>query len=453
MAALNFSLSAIQIFLDAMVFNLCILNNLSFGHRAFFTGLILLFFLAGSMYGFKNWTLWEETKQCVRSSFYGFTLIIFSLYAGSTKPQLSRIIWTLFLFIPLCLTVRYFFRRTLFRRGLLSKSLLILGAGTAGRILAKNVASTPFSSRKILGFLDDDDDKQGKIIEGVPVLGKIPDVERVQREVNADEIAIAIPTASRKTLSSIIDKLEDITRRVIYVPNMYMLTTMSAEMRSFDGMPVISSFQGLLNPVNVTIKTIIDYIGAVIALILCSPFMLWAAWRIKREDGGPIFFIQDRIGWKGRHFRTYKFRSMHVNADEITKKLFSDPEVFNAYKEGNKLKDDPRLTKIGAFLRKTSIDELPQLFNVLKCEMSLVGPRPLTKFDVDLVYKTENVVKKVYAAKPGLTGIWQVSGRSDLDADFRRDINCYYVHNWSVWLDVAILMKTPLAVITSKGAY
>lgn len=449
-------MSAIQMFLDALIFNLCITSSrlyLSLGSRAFFTGLILLFFLAGSMYGFKNWTFWEETKQCVRSSFYGFMLIIFSLYVGPRKPSLSPVIWAFFWFIPPCLMVRYFFRKILFEHGLLSKSLLILGAGTAGEILAKNINSTPFSSRKILGFLDDDDDKLGKSIEGVPVLGKISDVEKIQSELKADEIAIAIPTASRKELSRIIDKLEDIAKRVLYVPNMYMLTTMSAEMRNFDGMPVISSFQGLLNPVNVTIKTIIDYIGAIIALIIFSPTMAWAAWKIKREDGGPIFFVQDRIGWKGKHFKTYKFRSMHVNADEITQELFSNPEIFEAYKEGNKLKEDPRLTKIGAKLRKTSIDELPQLFNVLKNEMSLVGPRPLTKFDVDLVYKTENVVKKVYAAKPGLTGIWQVSGRSDLDADFRRDINCYYVHNWSVWLDVAILLKTPVAVVTSKGAY
>ena len=233
---------------------------------------------------------------------------------------------------------------------------------------------------------------------------------------------------------------------------MYMLTVSSASIGNLDGMPVISSSQGLLNPLNLAVKTVIDYIGASIALLIFSPFMIWAAWRIKREDGGPVFFVQERVGWKGKHFMTYKFRSMYTNADEITRKLFSDPEIFAAYKKGIKLKDDPRLTKIGAVLRKTSIDELPQLFNVFRGEMSLVGPRPLMQSDVDMVYG-EEFTKKVYAAKPGLTGIWQVSGRSDLDADFRREINCYYVHNWSVWLDIAILLKTPLAVITSKGAY
>ena len=246
--------------------------------------------------------------------------------------------------------------------------------------------------------------------------------------------------------------VEESIDRVLYIPDMYMLTTSTATIRSMDGLPVISSSQGLLNPVNIFFKTVIDYIGAAVALVVFSPFMIWAAWKIKREDGGPILFIQERTGWKGKHFRTYKFRSMYTNADEITRKLFSDPEIFASYKKGIKLKDDPRLTEIGAKIRKTSIDELPQLINVFRGEMSLVGPRPLIQSDVDMIYG-ERFTKKVYAAKPGLTGIWQVSGRSDLDADFRREINCYYVHNWSVWLDLAILLKTPLAVITHKGAY
>ena len=129
---------------------------------------------------------------------------------------------------------------------------------------------------------------------------------------------------------------------------MYMLTVSAASIGNLDGMPVISSSQGLLNPVNIAVKTVIDYIGAVIALVVFSPFMIWAAWLIKREDGGPVFFVQDRIGWKGQHFRTYKFRSMYTNADEITRKLFSDPEIFAAYKQGNKMKVDPRLTKISS---------------------------------------------------------------------------------------------------------
>ena len=127
-------------------------------------------------------------------------------------------------------------------------------------------------------------------------------------------------------------------------------------------------------------------------------------------------------------------------------------EIFASYRHGIKLKDDPRVTKIGRILRKTSIDELPQLFNVLKGEMSLVGPRPLMKSDVDLAYGAY-ASRRIYSAKPGMTGLWQVSGRSEIDTDIRKELNLYYVHNWSVWLDIVILLKTPAAVIMKRGAY
>ena len=407
----------------------------------------------GKLYGFRNLSLWDETGAVLRSSVLVILVSMLYLYAVKSAVSSLAVMAGTMAFTLLTLAARYLVRVIFFRAGWLVKSVIILGAGEAGKTFADKITASPFTIRRVLCFLDDDGAKLGAEISGVHVAGRIADFADVQAELHADEAVIAIPTASRQELAGILSAVEDRVRRVLYIPDMYMLTTSAAEIRTIDGMPVISSSQGLLNPVNIAVKTVIDYIGAAAALAVFSPFMVWAAWKIWREDGRPIFFVQDRIGWKGKHFMTYKFRSMHKNADEITRKLFSDPEIFASYKQGNKMKDDPRLTKIGAFIRKTSIDELPQLLNVLKGEMSLVGPRPLPQLDVDLLYSDEHVLRKVYAAKPGLTGIWQVSGRSDLDADFRRKINCYYVHNWSVWLDLAILIKTPLAVITHKGAY
>ena len=421
--------------------------------RVFLTGASLSCLSFYGLYGFKNWTIWEETSSVLKAWLLTLLIDVLFLFTGKIRLPALRVFAAVSLFVPLTLTARYFFRVTLFKLGLLVKSVIILGAGEAGKIFALKISSSPFAIRRAACFLDDDESKQGCEISGIKILGRPSDFVRVQCEVKADEAVIAIPTALRQELAGILNTVEQHIGKVLYVPDMYMLTVSSASMSELDGMPVISSSQGLLNPVNIAVKTVIDYIGAVIALVIFSPVMVWAAYRIKKEDGGPVFFIQDRIGWKGKHFMTYKFRSMYTNADEITKKLFSDPEIFAAYKQGNKMKEDPRQTKIGAYIRKTSIDELPQLFNVLKGEMSLVGPRPLPQIDVDLLYSDEHVLRKVYAAKPGLTGIWQVSGRSDLDADFRREINCYYVHNWSVWLDIAILLKTPLAVVTHKGAY
>lgn len=447
--------SIVQIFIDVFLCQLCflIIPPFEFEVRVFLTGASLSCLTFYRLYGFTNWTLWEETSSVLKA--WLLTLFIDVLFLFTVKFRLSafRVFAAVSLFVPLTLTARYYLRVKLFGLGLLVKNVIILGAGEAGKLFAEKISSSPFAIRKAVCFLDDDGSKQGCEISCVKVLGRLSDFVRVQSEVKADEAVIAIPTATRQELAGILNIVEQHIGTVLYVPDMYMLTVSSASIGNLDGMPVISSSQGLLNPVNRFVKSLIDYIGGFVALVIFSPVMVWAAYRIKKEDGGPVFFIQDRIGWKGKHFRTYKFRSMYTNAEEITRKLFSDPEIFAAYKQGNKMKVDPRQTKIGAYIRRTSIDELPQLFNVLKGEMSLVGPRPLPQIDVDLLYSDEHILRKVYAAKPGLTGIWQVSGRSDLDANFRREINCYYVHNWSIWLDIAILLKTPLAVVTHKGAY
>ncbi|MBQ9574431.1 MAG: sugar transferase, partial [Synergistaceae bacterium] len=419
--------SPVQIVIDILLCQFCFLLipvPLSFEERVFLTGTAVACLTFYKLYGFKNWTLWEETSSVLRAWLLTLLFDVLFLYTGKFSLPILRVIASVSLLVPLTLGARYFFRTILFRLELLRKSIIILGAGEAGKLFAAKIISSPFTIRKALCFLDDDLTKKNTEISGIPVLGTLADFVELQKGFNADEAVIAIPTASREELAAILKTVERHVKTVLYIPDMYMLTVSSASIGNLDGMPAISSSQGLLNPLNLAVKTVIDYIGASIALLIFSPFMIWAAWRIKREDGGPVFFVQERVGWKGKHFMTYKFRSMYTNADEITRKLFSDPEIFAAYKKGIKLKDDPRLTKIGAVLRKTSIDELPQLFNVFRGEMSLVGPRPLMQSDVDMVYG-EEFTKKVYAAKPGLTGIWQVSGRSDLDADFRREINCY----------------------------
>lgn len=424
----------------------------NFEVRAFFTGTVLAVFYFNSLYDFKNWIVWDELKAILKSSV--LVIMVIALYLYSQKYEISRfmISMSIIIFVPLCLSARYIFRRVLFAAGLLSTNIIILGAGRTGEIFAETITSHPFTSCKVIGFLDDDPRKLGQVIAGFKVLGRLEDFEKIYSQYRVDEAAVAISTASRKLLTHILDMVEFHVRQVHYIPDMYMLTTFSASIRDVDGMPVISASQGLLNPFNRFIKSVMDYTGAILALIIFSPFMIWAAYKIKHEDGGPALFIQDRVGWKTKHFKVYKFRTMYTDADERTKILFQDKEILHDYEKGIKLKHDPRLTKTGAKLRKTSIDELPQLFNVLRGEMSLVGPRPLIQSDVNLAYG-EYIAKKIYTVKPGLTGLWQVSGRSDLDRDIRREMNLYYIRNWSLWLDIVILIKTAYAVLSKKGAY
>lgn len=201
----------------------------------------------------------------------------------------------------------------------------------------------------------------------------------------------------------------------------------------------------------VFIKRALDIIGAIIGLVIFSPFFVVIPLLfLIGENKGPVFFKQVRIGEKGKEFRIYKFRTMIVNAET---KLKKNKELYRKYLENNyKLEphEDPRITKLGQFLRKTSLDEIPQFFNVLKGEMSLVGPRPVV---VEELEEYQEKVHEFLSVKPGVTGYWQVSGRSDVGYPERVDLELYYVYNASVWFDIKILLLTVKNVLLSKGAY
>jgi Undecaprenyl-phosphate galactose phosphotransferase WbaP len=198
------------------------------------------------------------------------------------------------------------------------------------------------------------------------------------------------------------------------------------------------------------LKNIMDYTGAAVILILLSPLFLFLFWKIKK-DGGPAFFGHVRIGRNGRPFKCWKFRTMVPNAQAVLKELFEkDPAAQAEYEENFKLQNDPRITKVGHFLRKTSLDEIPQFINVLFGEMSLVGPRPVV--DAEKKYYGDKF-KYYTSVKPGITGLWQVSGRSDTGYEKRVALDVDYVENWSLGRDIYILLKTVQVVLARKGAY
>lgn len=207
----------------------------------------------------------------------------------------------------------------------------------------------------------------------------------------------------------------------------------------------------LLKKLNREIKLIFDYFTALLILPLLMLIIGLIAWKIKREDGGSVFFQQTRLGQNGSEFGCYKFRSMRENSDELLKNYLSNhPEEVLYYNTYHKYQNDPRITKIGQLIRKTSLDELPQILNVLKGEMSLIGPRPYMPSEQ---VKIGDNVDMILAVKPGITGLWQVSGRSDVDFASRIDMDVWYVRNWSIWSDIIILIKTVQVVLGHKGSY
>ena len=207
----------------------------------------------------------------------------------------------------------------------------------------------------------------------------------------------------------------------------------------------------LSNPITYISKRIIDYILSVIIFAVIIIPMIAVMILIKLTSPGAVIYSQERIGKNGKPFKCHKFRTMFNDADErLNEILLKDPEKKNEWERYWKLKDDPRITPVGKFLRKTSLDELPQIFNVLKGEMSLVGPRPVVKKEIEDYYKEE--AEYYFKVPPGITGLWQVSGRSNTSYDYRVSLDSWYVKNWNLWLDVVILLKTVKAVIKHEGA-
>lgn len=198
------------------------------------------------------------------------------------------------------------------------------------------------------------------------------------------------------------------------------------------------------------LKRLVDLTGSLTLIGISSPLLLLIAWMIRR-DGGSSIYHQERIGYGGKTFKCYKFRSMIMNAQEVLEELLAnDPEARKEWEKDFKLKEDPRITRVGHFLRKTSLDELPQLFNVVKGEMSLVGPRPIV---ADEVNRYGSSLGQYLSTRPGMTGLWQVSGRNDVTYSKRISLDCDYVENWKLYKDFHILLKTINVVLLRKGAY
>lgn len=413
-------------------------DSLNFKARIFFSGNIIIFLLLSSLYSFNNWNFWNEAKLILRSLFYAFIISTLFILTAKTGLNFIYLLFFFLAFMVFTLTTRYL----LFSCSMFCPSAVIIGAGEVGKIFADSLNLQHFRGRKIIGFLDDDDEKQGKIISGLPVLGKIKDAENF----NADEVIIAIPQASSA-------KLFQNYKRVYYIPDMYMLTTHSAEIRNIDSLTFISSQQNLLNPIKRIISNIINYAGAAAAMILFSLFMFFTALRIKLEDGGNILFRHLRIGRDLKNFYMYKFRTMIPDAEKVLQEMLKDEKLKCEFEEAFKFKHDPRVTKYGSFLRRTSLDELPQIFNVFKGEMNLTGPRPIVEKEIELYYG-HKTAKQIFRVKPGMTGLWQVSGRNDVENYKQRiDFDLYYIHNWSVWLDIIIILRTAGEVLKGTGAY
>ncbi len=327
---------------------------------------------------------------------------------------------------------------------------MILGAGQTGSMVIRTLKRRPSIGLKPVLILDDDPAKHGTL-HGVPVVGGVELAPNLARTRKIPYAIVAMPGVPRDRLLNLLERYGSSFAHLLVIPDLFEFSSLWVEAKDMGGVLGLEIRQRLLLPGPRFAKFSIDLAATLIGGLFLLPLIGLIALLIKLDSPGPIFYTQTRIGQGGEHFRAWKFRTMVRNADYALKEyLEKHPELQEAWQRDQKLRYDPRVTRIGRFLRRTSLDELPQLWNILRGEMSLVGPRPIVDEEIPRYGDKFPLYTKVI---PGLTGLWQVSGRNNITYEERVSLDAYYVRNWSVWLDVYILMRTVWVVLTGEGAY
>jgi len=316
--------------------------------------------------------------------------------------------------------------------------VLVVGAGELGRNVVERLSAHTEYGFRVVGFLDDDPGKQKRNIQGVPVLGTTQDLEEMVGYHHVDQVILALPLAAHHRTAQLIRRAGQLLTDVKLVPDLLQYYVQRAGVEDLDGMPMINLTQIPLRGWNQFVKRAFDIFGAIGLLLAASWIFPIVAWFIKREDGGPVFFSQLRTGMDGRSFRLYKFRSMHCDAE-------ADGQAHWTRSK------DSRVTRVGEVLRKTYVDELPQLFNVIKGDMSLVGPRPEQPEFVERFRDRYPEYNARHRVRSGLTGWAQVNGlRGDTSIRQRVIHDLYYIENWSFALDLKILWRTLRVAIHNR---
>jgi exopolysaccharide biosynthesis polyprenyl glycosylphosphotransferase len=364
----------------------------------------------------------------------------------------SRMLFTYFGAIDLALLLNYrlitrFAVKSMVAGGYYVRRVVLVGATKVGKELAYIIGSQPWSGLSVIGFVDDDSTLAGSDVEGRPVMGTTNELTQVIDQHNVHEVIVALGGEAHDKIAQIILSLQVYPVRVRVVPDLFEMVSVRAQVEDFWGIPLIGLRDPVITGFDRAFKRAFDVILSSTLLLLLGPIMLAIAIAIKVDSNGPALFKQRRVGENGRLFWMHKFRTMVDGADKMVTKLESD----GVYAEGvYKVKEDPRVTGIGRVLRRMSADELPQLFNVLKGDMSLVGPRPEQPW---IVERYQPWQRKRLSVMPGMTGWWQVNGRSDRPMFLNTEYDLYYIQNYSPVLDLQILWKTIWVVLKGRGAY
>lgn len=340
----------------------------------------------------------------------------------------------------------WYFRRSV-QKGENYLKVLIIGTGRRARRLTKMLNSHNEWGIDILGYLDTDSNALDQPLPDGKVLGNVSEIEEILVSQVVDEVILAVPRSSLSYMEEIVSACEEQGVRFRFMADVFDLQVARMQMVEMDGIPLLTFDPVAQNEYKLLVKRLMDLTIVLLCMPLILPIMALIALAIKIDDGGPIFFVQERVGLRKRLFPMLKFRSMVVDAEAKLKEI----EHLNEAEGPNfKIARDPRITRVGHFIRKTSLDELPQLLNVIRGHMSLVGPRPMSQRDVELFDR--GIQRKRFSVKPGLTCIWQISGRSNLSFEKWLELDLKYIDEWNLWMDLKILFKTIPVVVKGSGA-
>lgn len=412
-------------------------------------GLLMIYRIEG-IYNYVRGRTWlEEFYSLLTATFTGIVILVFVFFFF--RPQYySRLIYLyagilIVLLLTVARAVMRWVMRAMRKRGIGVDRAVLVGGGEIGRAIMRSVLAQPDLGYRIEGFVDDDPTKGA--IGNFQVLGGTDQLSSILRERQIDEVIVTLPWHARDKIVQIMEDSEAAGARVKIVPDLFQLSLSQIAVDAVGGIPLIGVKETSFSYGALALKRVMDVLlSGVMFLIVLLP-MACIALAIKLTSPGPIIFAQYRVGRGGRLFTAYKFRTMREGADLEKSELLHLNEATGPL---FKIRNDPRITPLGKFLRRTSLDELPQFWNVLNGDMSMVGPRPPLPTEV-AQYKDWH--KRRLDVSPGLTGLWQVSGRSELTFDEMVMLDLYYIENWSPWLDISIMLKTIPALVTTRGAY
>jgi exopolysaccharide biosynthesis polyprenyl glycosylphosphotransferase len=402
----------------------------------------------------------ERTDHSTFDDFVGVlhvvTLGVWILYAvalgtGLANPELPKALLFWALAIAFVTTGRAGARILCRRHPAYVQDTLIVGADDTGQLVARKLLQHPEYGMRLVGFAADDAPAFRADIGGQRVVCAIGDVPRVVAERNIQRVVVAFG-GDATPLTEMVSRLKAMDVQIDIVPRLFEVVGPNVEMHSVEGLPLVGLPTPKLLPFSRTIKRLMDIVGASILIALTSPIFAFAAWRIRRDSPGPVFFRQQRIGQSRRLFTALKFRTMKVDTDDSAHREFvratmdarSEPAANGLYK----LDRNDAVTRCGKWLRKTSLDELPQLINVLRGDMSLVGPRPCLEYELQL-FEPHHFER--FRVPAGITGLWQVTARAHSSFGEALELDVAYARNWSLGLDLLLILRTPFQILRQRN--